>query len=209
MAPRAQTVRMSGAERRELIIEAALEGFAAHGYHGISLNDIAATAGITKAVLYDHFDSKRDLHIFLLYKICDEMAEEVVAGSTKDGGPESRLRGGIDAFFAFIEERPAARLLFREDSLDPQIVEARQATQQRATDTIAELFAGDPRLLPEAKTREGWIGLLAELVKGGLYGLAIWSLERPTVERQTLVDAAVTLYWTGLEQLYAGLTEEV
>jgi AcrR family transcriptional regulator len=48
-------------ERREAIIETALEIFATHGYHGASISMIAQHAGIAKGLLYNYFDSKEAL----------------------------------------------------------------------------------------------------------------------------------------------------
>ncbi len=48
-------------EKRELILETALEIFATHGYHGSSISMIAQHAGIAKGLLYNYFESKEAL----------------------------------------------------------------------------------------------------------------------------------------------------
>jgi AcrR family transcriptional regulator len=48
-------------EKRELILETALEVFAIHGYHGASIGMIAQHAGIAKGLLYNYFESKEEL----------------------------------------------------------------------------------------------------------------------------------------------------
>ena len=50
--------RLPVAERRETIVEAAGRLFGERGYDGARLDDVAAAAGVTKPVLYRHFDSK-------------------------------------------------------------------------------------------------------------------------------------------------------
>ena len=57
--------RMPAAQRREVILAAAEETFARCGYHGASLDDIAHGAGVSKALIYEHFASKRELHASL------------------------------------------------------------------------------------------------------------------------------------------------
>ena len=52
--------RMPAAQRREVILVAAEETFARSGYHGASLDDIAHAAGVSKALIYEHFESKRE-----------------------------------------------------------------------------------------------------------------------------------------------------
>src|SRR6185503_19608892 len=53
--------RVSGEERRELLLRAAREQFARHGFHGAATAAIAREAGCSEAVLYRHFAAKRDL----------------------------------------------------------------------------------------------------------------------------------------------------
>ena len=54
------TPRLTATARREQLLDVALVVFAHSGYHDASMNDIADAAGVTKPVLYQHFDSKRD-----------------------------------------------------------------------------------------------------------------------------------------------------
>ena len=56
-------MRMPAAERREQLLAVALDVFARQGFHETSMNEVAEAAGITKPVLYQHFDSKRELYL--------------------------------------------------------------------------------------------------------------------------------------------------
>ncbi len=58
--------RISAAERRTRILDAAVEVLAEHGYAAATMHEIARRAGVVPSVIYDHFTSKRDLHIELL-----------------------------------------------------------------------------------------------------------------------------------------------
>src|ERR671916_17231 len=95
--------RVKRAERRRLIEQAASRLIAERGYDAASLEEIAAAAGISKAVLYDHFGSKAELQIDLLKQNTEALmaftAERVVAAD----GPEQRFRVGVEAFFEFVE----------------------------------------------------------------------------------------------------------
>src|SRR5204862_1441058 len=84
--------RLSGAQRRELILAAAQEVFAQRGYHGASLDDIAKASGTSKALIYEHFDSKRMLHETLITEHASELARRFAANAATGMVGEERLR---------------------------------------------------------------------------------------------------------------------
>ena len=59
--------------KRELIMDAALEEFAKHGYHASSINKITKRAGISKGLLYNYFESKEALLKEIIKKAHDEV----------------------------------------------------------------------------------------------------------------------------------------
>src|SRR5215213_7020162 len=80
--------------------------FAERGYRGVGVDEIARRAGVTPPVLYDHFDSKRDLYAHLLERQARELATRVERATGEVGGGKARLRAAFDAFFALVEEQP-------------------------------------------------------------------------------------------------------
>jgi AcrR family transcriptional regulator len=68
--------RVSGPERREMLLAAAREQFARHGFHGAATAAIARDAGCSEAVLYRHFASKRDLLLATLEREIGGRIEE-------------------------------------------------------------------------------------------------------------------------------------
>jgi AcrR family transcriptional regulator len=59
-------VRLSADRRRRQLLDVARDVFARRGFHATSMDDVAAAAGVTKPVLYQHFPSKRALFVELL-----------------------------------------------------------------------------------------------------------------------------------------------
>jgi AcrR family transcriptional regulator len=59
MEPMSETPRrrLSAPQRRDEILDAAATVIALSGYDGCSLEQIAAEAGVSKALIYEHFDS--------------------------------------------------------------------------------------------------------------------------------------------------------
>ncbi|MGH6704269.1 MAG: TetR/AcrR family transcriptional regulator, partial [Bradyrhizobium sp.] len=96
--------RLTLDQRRKRILTAATRLFARRGYDGASMSGIAADAGITKPVLYDHFASKEALFETLLRSIREDLLAKGRAIGHPSASDELRFRAAIDAFFAFVEE---------------------------------------------------------------------------------------------------------
>src|SRR5919205_4419997 len=91
--------RLSAEDRRTAILDSALEVFSRHGYNGASIDEIAQAAGISKALIYEHFPSKRDLHSSLLERHTQEIFVRLAETADTGDPGELRLRNGVNAFF--------------------------------------------------------------------------------------------------------------
>src|SRR5689334_7225765 len=129
-----------------MILEAAARLFAQRGYHGASMMDIAADAGIAASVIFDHFATKRDLHLELL----NQQAAALVAATTTPPvgrSGEDLVRHATDAFFRFVEENPYAwRMLFRDPPADEQTAAVHAAIHRRSVAAIVGMIALAPEL---------------------------------------------------------------
>jgi AcrR family transcriptional regulator len=200
MATPARRRRMPAALRREALLAAAEEVFARSGYHGASLDDIAQAAGVSKALIYEHFTSKRELHASLVTAHVEEIFRRLEANAQTGTTGEDRLRGGIDAFLSFVEEhREAWRALFR-DAADPEVGDFMERVQAQGTAVIAALISADPETPgdhPQA------IEMHAAMLSGGVQSLANWWHDHQDVPRVVLVNRAMEFCWVGIERLRA------
>ena len=189
---------MAAAERREHITSVARVLFAERGYRAVAVDEIARRAGVTPPVLYDHFDSKRDLYSHLFERQADELAERVAAATAKVGGGKARLRATFDAFFALVEQQP---LLAGDHSVDEalRVTVARRAAQADAA--LVEVLGFGGRLFAGERDRERSLELTARMVRHALIGLTEWWREHPDTPRAVLVDHAMAVSWTGLRSL--------
>jgi AcrR family transcriptional regulator len=193
--------RLPAAERRAAILSAALEVFAERGYHGTSIDDVAQAAGVSKALIYEYFSSKRELHGTLLGEHVAELFARLQANATAGATGEERLRGGVDAFLAFVEaHRDAFRVLFR-DAADPEVMEVTAGVQAQATGVIVALIDADPEAPPH--TPRG-AEAHAAMLSGALQGLANWWYDHQDVPRAELVDRAMEFAWVGIDGLRRG-----
>ena len=93
-------------------------------------------SGTSKALIYEHFESKHAMHETLLAEHAGELFRRFAANAARATTGEDRLRGGVDAFFGWVQERPVAwRALFR-DSADPELAPMIDRLQERAGEAV-------------------------------------------------------------------------
>jgi len=200
---------MAGPDRRRQIMDVALEAFAARGYSGTSMREIAAAAGVTKPVLYLHFTSKEGLYVALLEEISGTLTRRGAEAMAADAPPRERVRAAVEAFFAYAEERPAAvRVLLAGHRGDAALDRESARIQRQVTARLRDVLAAEPGLWAGAPDRDLRLEVVIEYMKAGLHGLAEWWSTRPGVPRATLVDAAMDLVWSGLAERFAVSSRE-
>lgn len=105
--------RLRRAARRAQILAAATRAFARAGFAATSLDDVADEAGVSRVILYRHFESKSDLYRAVLDRACARLVAAVGAG---DYTSQS-----VDALIAAAVEDPDGfRLLFRHAAREPE-----------------------------------------------------------------------------------------
>ena len=199
--------RLTAAARRSELLDAASEVFGRRGYHGASLDEIAQAAGVSKALIYEHFASKRELHAELVQAHAGEIFRRLQQNAERGETGEERLRGGIDAFLSFVEEnRDAWRALFR-DAADPDVVDAIAAVRDQAAVIVAGMMAATGgRVPPKASKRQQalFFEMQSQLLAGAVQVLAHWWTDHPDVPREAVVDRAMEFCWLGLDRVAQG-----
>ena len=133
--------RMPPGQRREQLIDAALEVILERGYARISIEAIARAAGITRPVVYDHFPNlNRLLHAVIEReeRISLEQLDQVVPEEPGDQEPRELLSGGLTRFLTAVTARPATwRIILLPLEGTPPIV--RQHVQDGRTRVLARI----------------------------------------------------------------------
>jgi AcrR family transcriptional regulator len=172
--------RIPAAERREQLLLTAGRLFAAAGYAGTRLDDVAAAAGVTKPIVYRHFASKKALYLALL-----ERHERDLPGFVETDSSAGPI---LDVWLDYVRTNSHAWLmLFRDTSGDEEIRERRRRVNVRARQVLAGLIAaraGESGIPPEQ------VEPTAELLTSGLAGMALWWIDNPAAPKDVLVAAA-------------------
>lgn len=110
-------------ERREMILDAALEVFSKGGFQDADVDEIAQLAQVGKGTVYRYYPSKRELYLAVVERVFDHLQArlEVIQGQTQS--PREVLHAGVAEHVRFFTENPRCwRVLVvgrLEDRLNP------------------------------------------------------------------------------------------
>jgi AcrR family transcriptional regulator len=185
--------RLAPADRRVLIIEVAGRLFGERGYDGTRLDDVAAAAGVTKPVLYRHFDNKTALYLALLDRHRADLGS--FAGAIPASGTlEQRLRAVLDVWLHYVETHSYAwKMLFRDTGGGVEVAAVRRDVHAQARATLVAMI----RALSTTRIPRRELEPLAELLSMGMAALVLWWIEDAAASREAIADA-LTRVWVGL-----------
>jgi len=196
--------RLKAEERRESILRAANSVFGQHGYEHVRIDDVAAAAGISKALIYEHFRSKQELYVELMNRAAIDLLGRIVAAASAPGVEgAARLEAGSKAGFGFVAEQPEAFQMFVRDVTDPEVAAVQSALRRGAVSAMVGVMEMEP-----VATREGLerrhLEQLAEMMVGGYYALADWWLRNREADIDELTAIQLTFMWIGLGRMQRG-----
>jgi AcrR family transcriptional regulator len=191
--------RMPAAARRERVVAAALEAFASSGYASTSMGEIAERAGVTRAVLYDHFDSKQALYLAVLEEREAAFLAHVGARIAGGGSARDRMRETIGTVFGFADREPSSwQLLFGGGASGERAVEdASRRVQGDLAEAVRALLAADAEAAGIDPAGPQAAAIVAMLI-AALRGAVEWRRRHPESDPAQLTDAAMNLLWSGL-----------
>mgnify|MGYP001252693391 FL=1 len=175
--------------RRKQIIEGAMQVFAAKGFHGASVREIAEAAGLTMGTMYNYVRSKQDI----LYIVYDFMTTILTDGlmraieDTKD--PREKVRAALKHNMELIYQyRDVIMFLYREaGNYDKESVRTVLAQETRYIQVFEELLR---QRFADRKVDETRLMLAADILSylNVVLVLRGWSLNRRYKSMDTVVD---------------------
>jgi AcrR family transcriptional regulator len=203
--PQALPARSERALRkRQRILDAAGHCFGASGFSKATVEEIAATAGVSKALVYHHFRGKEAIFEELLERTLTEWARvgRIDEHLPPDGSIQTAIAGMVRASLRYAQSNPLVRSLFQ---LDPTVVRfvGSSATVRRHVDE------GRARLVDAIEQ-----GVARGELRGDLEPAQVADVARPLI--MALIDNLLNPEWlnaaddrfvdTCLEMLFHGIT---
>jgi AcrR family transcriptional regulator len=197
--PTAPRVRMSGKERREQLLDIGRTLFAAKGFDGTSVEEIAEKAGVSKPVVYEHFCGKEGLYAVVVDREVSRLLDRVTASLVGDH-PRELLEQAAGALLRYVErDTDGFRILVRDSPVASSSGTFASMLSDVATQ-VEHVLAG------EFKSR-GYDPKLAGLYSQALVGMVAltgqWWLDARKPKRDEVAAHLVNLAWNGLSHLEA------
>jgi AcrR family transcriptional regulator len=185
--------RLSAEERRTQILEVAGGLFADNGYHGLSMEQLAEGAGVSKPVLYQHFESKRELYLALVRQAVSELEAQMRKALEGTTDNRDRVHGAISAYFDFVEDRRASLLLGGAGPADDdEVAEVLATADARIAESVGQLIAADAGLGRDAAL------MLSVALRGLSTDGARWWATHPGLDKVEAVRLLSRLAWRGI-----------
>ena len=130
--------------KRAVILEAAKQLFAREGFNGVSMDQIAAEAGVSKLTVYSHFGDKDALFAAAVQAKCAEMLPDALFEIELTGSVRDQLKAIGEAFFALITSEEAIsthRMMMVPGNIDDRLKQTFwEAGPQRTHDAFAAML---------------------------------------------------------------------
>ncbi|MBE1498542.1 AcrR family transcriptional regulator [Amycolatopsis lexingtonensis] len=184
--------------RRKEFVEAALRALDKHG-PDLGMEDVAAEAGVTKPVLYRHFDDKADLYVALGQRGTEILFERLIPAINAELAPVPRIRMALDAFFTVIEEHPNLyRLLAHGRPEKPVSSDVVAEDKELIASALTALLGDYMRMFNmDSGAAEPW----AHGIVGMVQNTGEWWLDRRSMGRDSVVEYLTQIIWAAIDGL--------
>ncbi len=193
-------VRMTAAQRRDQLLQVGRSLFAERGLDGTSVEEIAAAAGVSKPVVYEHFGGKEGLYATVVETEVEELLGRI--GSALSTGAEAGSRELLEraafALLGYIEERADGfRILVRDSPVASSrgtLASLISDVASRVEHIVSEKFADrgfDPEVAP----------MYAQMLVGMVALIGQWWLGTRSPAKEVVAAHLVNLAWNGLSDM--------
>jgi len=194
----AGTGRLAASARRAQLVEVGRTVFAQRGYEATSVEEIAARAGISKPIVYEHFGGKEGLYAVIVDREVEHIVGRIVE-AISSGSPRERLERAALAFLVYVKERPGGFAVLLRDAPAAKRSGEMPALMYDLADRVGAIFA-------EQFRRAGYDAKAAPIYAHALVGMVAfvgqwWTESRRPPPVETVASHIAALAWMGLRHL--------
>ena len=181
-----QPARLPREQRREHLLDVTAELIAEIGIDGITMEGVAARAGVSKGLGYAYFDNRGDLVAALFARELGELDRRVGEAVAAEPTFEGKVRATLEVWFDTVAERGPLIATLLQPTLDGPVERRRRGRLRSVRDFWAGLAEHDLGIPHRQATVAAAI-----LLTGSTGALELWIAgEAP---RQEVVDTFVTM----------------
>ena len=197
----ANASRMSSYQRREQLLRIGRSLFAAKGFEAVSVEEIAATAKVSKPIVYEHFGGKEGLYAVVVDREMRALNDTLVAAlSAQDVHPRQIVERTALALLTYIEENAEGfQVLVRDSpSTDPSssFSSLLGDVSMRVGEILSEWFKNQ-------KLPTKGVPYYAQMLVGMTVFTGQYWADQRKVSKEQLAALIVNLAWNGLSRMKA------
>jgi AcrR family transcriptional regulator len=190
-------MRMTGSQRREQLLDVGRGVFAERGFDGASVEEIAAKAGVSKPVVYEHFGGKEGIYAVVVEREIGLLLDTIQA-SLDARHPRALLEQAVLALLLYVETNTDGFRILVRDSPAPSVG---ASFASLLSDVVSRL---EP-ILAEMLRERGYDPKLAPVYAQALVGMVAstgqWWLDARKPRLEVVAAHLVNLAWNGLASL--------
>jgi AcrR family transcriptional regulator len=191
-------VRMTGAQRRQQLLDIGRELFGQKGYEATSIEEIAARADVSKPVVYEHFGGKEGLYAVVVDREMQALLDRFTSALSAPGHPREMLERAAFILLDYIEEDTVGfRVLTRDAPVTSGV--------GTFSSLIGEVARKVEHILADQFDARGYDPQAAELYSQALVGMVAlvgqWWLDTRSPGKREVAAHLVNLAYNGLAHL--------
>ena len=187
--------RMTGKERREQLLDIGRSLFAQKGFDATSVEEIAAKAGVSKPVVYEHFGGKEGLYAVVVDREMSSLLDAITGALTSSGHPRELLEQAAFALLDYVESSSDGfRILVRDSPTGTATGSFASLISDVASQVEHLLAAEFKRQKLDPKTAP----IYAQMLVGMVALTGQWWLESRKFKKADVAAHLVNLAWNGL-----------
>lgn len=193
--------RMTGPQRRQQLISIGRALFAEKGFEGTSVEEIAASAGVSKPVIYEHFGGKEGLYAVVVDREISALLGQITDALTEhEGNARALLEAAALALLDYIETSTDGFRILVRDSPPGQSTGSFASLISDIASQVEHILAAefrrrrlDPKTAP----------LYAQMLVGMVAIPGGWWLDSRRMKKEDVAAHLVNLAWNGLAGMEA------